>query len=188
MGFFDTVGAAQVAKREVRMGVFVKLDVLPEAANYWTGTTSIEVGGDPWRGLNKLLSIPTLNQLVNGKASRITLGMEGVSAEAVTLAIRDREQVVGRELQISVAYFGDDWEQPITGLYRVWTGFMDVVPISRTGETRSIGVEAASILSTRKRAALSNYSDIDQQTRYPGDRFFERTALYRYSDKKWPIF
>lgn len=193
MGFFDAAAAEQSAGRVVRMAPFVRLDTSPEPALYWGSHGDLDLDGERWTGFGDLIGLPTLDQLVNGAASRVTVGLSGVSEDGIRLAIRDRDQVIGRELQIGVAYFGDDW-QPLTSIYWIWFGTMDLTPISRTadgeggGATRSVAVEAASIFSARRRPPLSNYTDRDQQVAHPGDRFCERTGLYRHSTKIWPTF
>lgn len=192
MGFFDEVGAAQAAGRHVRMAPFVFIDVVGDPVRYWGGHSDLPLASVTWKGFGELVGIPTLQQMANGQASRIQIGISGVSSEGLQLAIRDREQVVGRALKIGMAYFDDDW-QPMTGIYWIWRGTMDLTPINRTaggdGEaTRSVAVEAASIFAIRKRPPLGNLTDRDQQAAHPGDRFCERAYLNRFASKKWPKF
>lgn len=192
MGFFDEVGAAQAAGRHVRMAPFVFMDVVDDPVRYWGGKGDLPLGGETWKGFGELVGIPTLQQMANGQASRIQIGVSGVSAEGLQLAIRNREQVIGRALKIGIAYFGEEREA-ITGIYWLWHGTMDLTPITRAaggdGEgTRSVAVEAASIFAIRKRPPLGNLTDRDQQAAHPGDRFCERAYMNRYTDKKWPKF
>lgn len=190
MGFFDDVGAAQAAGRSVRMSPVVYMDFATEPVRLWAGSRDLPLEGETWKGFGNLVGLPTLQQLTNGEANRITLGVSGVSEEGVRMVVRDRDQVVGRALKIGVVYFDDDGA-PMTGIYWVWFGLMDLTPINRVAgddATRTVAVEAASIFSIRRRPPIANLTDRDQQTLHPGDRYCERAGLYRFSTKKWPKF
>lgn len=187
MGFFDSVGAAQAAGRVVRMAPVVFMDVEGDPIRLVARSRDLVLDGVTWTRFPALIDIPSLEILMRGESSRISLGLSGVDPEALQLAVRDQEAVKGRQLRIGIVYFDDDW-QPMTSIYWLWTGTMDLVPISRSATERSVAVEAVSVFATRRRAPLGNLTDRDQQLAHPGDRFCERANLYRFSNKKWPKF
>jgi len=54
---------------------------------------------------------------------------------------------------------------------------------------RSVSLSCGTLLTGRKRPGFAYFSDQDQQARFPGDRFCERTPVYANGfNKPWPKF
>ncbi|MDB5610376.1 MAG: hypothetical protein JWP25_7276, partial [Bradyrhizobium sp.] len=54
---------------------------------------------------------------------------------------------------------------------------------------RTLTLSCGTLMTGRRRPGLSYFSNKDQQARFPGDRFCERTGAYATGfTKAWPTF
>ena len=154
---------------------------------------AVETQGGIYLGMGLLSGIPTLSGLINGVAERIEFVLSGVSAEALSMADDESEDIRTARTNIGLTFLGPDW-QPIGGMGWIWQGEADVVTPSREADTegritRRISLSVGSAFTGRRRAALSYFSNNDQQRRSADDRFCERTPLYAPANVKvWPRY
>lgn len=191
MGWFSAAGRAQAEKRAIRASWFLTLHLADGAERLWTGFGPITIADKTYRGMGEWTSTAPLKQLINGQAARATFGMSGVDARCAPLASADRDKVFGRKITVALGILDGGW-QPIAEPFVLWRGRMETVTADSVGAqgdqpaTASIAVEAVTLFATRRRSNTVLLSDTQQKRRAPGDRFCERTDLYRFSNKDWP--
>jgi len=129
-------------------------------------------------GGGKLLSIPDLEQVINGISSRIEVGVSGVSAATVALFRDESASLQGADVDIGFAYLDDAYQvEEVEWLasLRCDSPTIDSQD-SQGGRTRTIKLSIGSENSDRSRAPIAFWTDADQRRRSPTDRFFDHIA------------
>lgn len=185
-----------------RIGVFFRLETDP-VVRLWLGFGKINPGvnaydltGAVYRGFGEIQNIPAFNQLINGKAERVEFTISGVSGEILTIASGgDAQQVKGKRVAVGFALMGGDWA--LLGAVKWCANYTaDYLSIQQAATddpmnpiVRTISLSCGSLLTARRRPSFSYFTDQDQQARFPGDRFCERTPAYANGfNKTWPTF
>jgi hypothetical protein len=179
-----------------RVGIYFRLGITPPS-RMWLGIGDCRVGidaedgsGEIYYGLGEILNVPQFSQLINGTADRVQFKLSGTTQRVATLAAAEASDVKGVLLKVGIALFDEEWaviESP------TWlrTFVVDYLTVERQqdGETATwtVSLAARSLFTGRRRPGLSFWTDNDQQTRFPGDRFCERALLYSVDNTKaWP--
>lgn len=150
-------------------------DVLPEE-------TIVSGGGD-------LVSLPEIEQLINGTAQRVEVTISGVSQRAVALAAEETPEVSGAAAYIGRIQFDEDWQLAGPVVWE-WTGEGRALTVGgedgSEGRTRSITLRLGSGDTTRSRAPLSFFTDADQRRDFPTDAFFSHVgAINSGTSRRW---
>lgn len=136
----------------------------------------VEAGTARYLGGGALVSIPELEQLINGTASRIQVVVSGVSAETMRLALEDAPSVEGARVDIGIVYFGDDLQiAEVEWLDEVRADSL-TVDRARDGSTRSISLSLGTDNTERSKAPIALFTDADQRRKSPSDRIFDHVA------------
>jgi hypothetical protein len=199
-----TLNDAELAALESgvqRLGVFFRLDTNP-VVRVWLGIGNIEPGvnaydptGAVYAGFGAIQNVPAFNQLINGKASRVDFTVSGVSGDVLAIASGgDSQKVKGKRVAVGFALMGSDWS--LLGAVKWCANYTaDYLAIQQAVDdpmqpiVRTVTLSCGTLLTARRRPSLSYFSNQDQQTRSPGDRFCERTQVYANAfNKTWPTF
>jgi len=154
-------------------------------ARVWGGVNSLIIPADSvededavYLGGGALVSIPDLEQLINGTADRIDITVSGVAAVTLALATEEAASVKGAAVHVGLAYFDDDWQ-----LIEVeWLAELRADSITtdnqpgENGRTRSITLSIGSDDTDRSMAPIASWTDADQHRISPTDRFFDHIA------------
>lgn len=193
MSFFPETIAAMLGGRTVRASFLVEFDFATQPMRIWTGAGKLEAGGEEWHGLGKLGSISGLEQAVNGEAPETTFVLSGINSQIVTIA-RDEfaEEAKDRLVRVLIQFHNAEDDRALTlydAPFAIWSGRMQVPRFEIQGpRKRKITVTAESLFSLRSRPSFSQYTDKDQQLRFPGDRGFEAVAGLVNKTVTWPDF
>jgi len=197
--------AAELAALEAgtqRMGFFWRLEVLP-VVRLWLGFGDIKPGvnvydpdGVVYKGIGQITELPPFKQLTNGAAERVTFTLSGVTGRVLQVASGgDAEQVKGKRCAVGFAVMAQDWSLlgPVHWCANYTADYLsinqDLVEDVDASIVRSVSLSCGTLLTGRKRPGFAYFSDQDQQARFPGDRFCERTPVYANGfNKPWPKF
>jgi hypothetical protein len=192
---------AELDRTAVRVGFFFRLDTDP-VVRLWLGIGKIAVSsvfepdGAVYRGFGEIADFPQLRALINGTAERVEFTVSGVTGEVLRIASGgDAQQVKGRMVSAGFAVMDQNW-QLVGSVKWIRTYTADYLSIAQTVPTdpaqstsRSVTLSCGSLLTARRRPSLSYFTDQDQQSRFPGDRFCERVPTYANGfNKTWPRF
>jgi hypothetical protein len=186
----------------VRLGVFFRLDTAP-VVRLWLGIGDIQPGvnaldpdGAEYKGFGAIQNVPAFKQLINGKAERVDFTLSGVSGDILAIASGgDAQQVKGKRTAVGFAIMAPDWS--LLGAVKWCANYVaDYLAIQQqvTADpqdpiVRTITLSCGTLMTGRRRPGLSYFSNQDQQARFPGDRFCERTPVYANGfNKTWPTF
>jgi hypothetical protein len=197
--------AAELAALEAgtqRMGYFWRLDVVP-VARLWLGFGDITPGinvydpaGALYKGLGQITELPPFKQLTSGAAERVTFSLSGVTGRVLQVASGgDAEQVRGKRCAVGFSVMAPDWSLlgPVHWCANYTADYLsinqDVVDALESPIVRSVTLSCGTLLTGRKRPGFAYFSNQDQQARFSGDRFCERTPIYANGfNKAWPKF
>lgn len=200
MIFNDAENAALFSGKQ-RIGVFFQLETDP-VVRLWLGFGKIKPGanrldptGAEYKGFGAIRDIPSIKQLLNGRAARVEFTISGVSGEILRIASGgDAKQVKGRPVSVGFALMGKAWQMlgPVH-----WTASYtaDYLGLQESGDdpmqsiVRTITLSCGTLNTDRRRPLFGSFTNQDQQAKYPGDTFCERTPVYAHGfQMPWPVF
>lgn len=199
---FNAAELAALESGAIRLGIFFRLDTDP-VVRIWLGVGKIRPGvnvydatGAEYLGAGEITDVPPFKQLTNGAAERIEFKLSGVSGRILEIASGgDAQQVKGKRAAYGFAIMGPDWSLlgPVHWCANYTADYLSIsqelVEDPENPIVRTITLSCGTLLTARRRPGLSYFSDQDQQTRFPGDKFCERTAVYANGfNKAWPTF
>jgi hypothetical protein len=170
--------AAQLVLAGQRVGVTigVKMELEGSTENLWLGNGALRSNdGQEWKGLGELGGVSGLEFGALAATQPVTLTLSGLSAKLAEDARSDYAQMRGRRVSIYALLF-DQNMQPIDLPYLCMLATIDHASLKRSSDTFVLEVVAEPIFSTKHMPALNLVTDSDQQTRYPGDKIFDRAA------------
>jgi len=115
------------------------------------------------------------------QAYNVTVSMSGIQAESVSLVLSENPQ--GRPAWIWVAFL-DAEHQIIPDPVLVFAGRMDTLALDY-GDSSEVALTIESRLADWARARGGRYTDAEQQSRCPGDKFFEFVAPATDKELTW---
>lgn len=136
----------------------------------WTGSGDLAFGSNTYVGVGDLLSIGSVQESADLTANGATVSLSGVKTSLLNLA-RD-EPYQGRPLTIRLGAFDDNGDI-IASPVIMFSGFMDVMTISDSGDTSAITVTAENKLIAFQQTAVRRYTAEDQKIDHPSDKGFE---------------
>jgi hypothetical protein len=152
------------------------------ASRMWTGHGDITWNGVTWVGVGTLLGIGQITETREIRATGLDISLSGVPAEMISLALSEPYQ--GRQAKIYIGAFNNATGALIADPYLAFSGRMDVMVISEKEEP-IITVSTESRLIDLERPRERRWDDQDQQTDYPGDKFFEFVSSIQNIEIRW---
>lgn len=177
--FFSETVQEMLEGRNVFTAMGVWFDFTSGEDRIWLGRGTFTArDGTVWSGLGELASIDGIQSSAGLSTEPITMTLSGVDTEILDLTRAQASEIRGRRCGVYILMFNETG-QPIDEPYLIDLYLMDKASFTVSGETRemSITVTAEPLFSTKHVPKFSLMTDQDQQTRYPGDRIFERVAL-----------
>ena len=142
----------------------------PNVLNIWNGIGDLAFGGNTYTGTGDLLSISQITETADIQASGITVSLAGVKSSLIVIA-KDHEYQ-GRPLTVSLGAF-DASGSLISDPVIVFSGFMDTMTISESGQYSTISIAVENKLISFERSKVRRYTAEDQKIDHPNDKGFE---------------
>lgn len=172
---------AAYAAETLRPIVFVAADFPSGITRLTSAPYDITWDGYTWTGRGQLLSIDEIEESETLSARGVRIALSGIPPALVSLAFDEHYQ--GRDLTIWQGLL-DAGHQVIADPYSPWAGRMDVMSIE-LGEAATITLTGAHRLADMDRPRGGRCNDADQQSRYPGDKFFEFLESMQNAQLVW---
>jgi hypothetical protein len=162
----------------------------------WNGNTDLATGGQLWKPMGGAGSIDGLSMPTGTAAEAVTFQLSGLPDQATDLlavALEDSSEVTQRPVTVYMQLFDNDW-QPVGSPIGIWWGFMQPPRVSRSpmseteGAVQSISLTAENAFFNRSRPPYGRYTDRDQQSRSPGDKFFQFTPSLMFKTFTYPDY
>lgn len=144
---------------------------------FWTGYGDREIGGNTYLGTGNLLTIGGLEEAADLSAKSVTITLNGISSDIVSLALSEPYQRRTCRILFGV--------QNVDAIVEVFSGVMNTMTIQDSGETSTIELLVESKLVELERAKIRRYTHESQQARYPNDSFFSYVTALQDKDVIW---
>jgi hypothetical protein len=191
---------AAVFRGGANIGIFFRLDTDP-VTRLWLGDADIELGiesidedGAVYLGGGKIVNLPDLDILINGKADRAEFFVSGVDADFMARFDAEAPPVKGVEVKVGMALLDNDY-QPVTPIIPLITGYADFWAMERKSvlgadtPQQMIKLSVGMGDTARRRPALTSWSDSQQRMLSADDEFCQRVPRYVQSyTVSWPRF
>ena len=179
-----TADAGNIAASQadvVRPVLLVDLDYPAGPVRACSMPHDVTIGADTYFGLGALGAVSEIVEGVEQRSYGVQLSLSGVPGNfADYLSSQD---VQGRRATIRLA-FVDAGYAVIGEPTVVFVGRMDTQDIA-AGQTTAVQVAIESLLIDWERPRIRRYTDVDQQTRYAGDRGLEYVAAVAGMEIRW---
>ena len=142
----------------------------PNVLNIWNGIGDLAYGGNTYTGTGDLLSISQITETADIQASGINVSLAGVKSSLIVIA-KDHDYQ-GRPLTVSLGAF-DASGSLIADPVIVFSGFMDTMTISESGQYSTISIAVENKLISFERSKVRRYTAEDQKIDHPADKGFE---------------
>lgn len=177
--YFSETVQQMVSGRNVNVALGVWFDFTSGIERVWLGRgTFTAKDGTEWSGLGELASIDGIAATAGLSTEPITMTLSGLDATLLDLTRSQASEIRGRRCGIYILTFDENF-QPLDTPYLVELYLMDKASFTVDGDSRSVSitVTAEPLFSTKHVPRFALMTDQDQQTKYPGDKVFERVAL-----------
>lgn len=196
MSFFTSDQIAALSASTVRIAPLVEMEFTSGTTRVWNGEYDLTSGGKTWLPMYGTGSIDGLGLNPSGQSESVTLTLSGIpdtDLDILGKVLDDTPEVTQRSVRIYLQLFDSDW-QPVGAPIAVWWGFLMPPKVARspmqdgTGSTQTVTIDAENAFFNRSRPPSGRYTDRDQQSRSPGDKFFQYTSSLLFKTFKYPDF
>ena len=166
----------------VRPIYLVKMEFTSGNLFLWSGLGSLVYSGDTYVGTGDLMAISPIKESEELTANGVTFTVSGVKESLIQKA-RD-EPYQGRKITLYLGAF-DENADIISSPVVLFSGFMDVMTISDSGETSTITIAAENKLISFDRSSIRRFTAEDQKIDYPTDKGFEFVSKISQQEIIW---
>lgn len=169
-----TTAMSNAATASVVRPIFlVKMVFDSTTLNIWNGVGDLTFDSATYSGLGDLLSISQIDESSDISARGINVTLTGLKNSFLSLALNEDYQ--GRALTVYLGAF-DSTGSLIADPVVVFSGFMDVMTITESGDSSTISLAVENKLIAFERTKERRYTPEDQKIDFPNDRGFEYVA------------
>lgn len=196
MGYFTADQAAALAATTVRVATLVELRFTGNPTYVWNGFGNRVFAGIEYIGCGDIGSIEGLEEARGPQSQQVTFTLSGVpdSPAGLLAAALDATDIIQGNLAIvSLQLFDAGW-QAYGNPMPIYFGVMMPPRVERIAATetdgarRTLQLPTENLFYSRHRPAAARYTDMEQQLRFPGDRFAEYTPQLVNLTIVWPDF
>lgn len=176
---------------EIAEAALCWMDFGTGAKRWWAGFGDLDHAGHVWQGTGDVISISDLTTDYQMSASPVTFSFAATAemmalVQAATTAVRGRQVIVYSQLFAVLPEGGAQPWQPIGSPLALFSGTMGPMTYSAEAVTsRAISLQCEGLWARRNAPPRGLWTDRDQQARHPGDKGFERVALYTNYETRW---
>lgn len=149
---------------------------------FWTGYGVIEANGQEWDGAGTVLGMSSPSEGIDLSADGLTVMFNGLDSGIVAITLTQNYR--GRSAKVYIGAL-DATNQPVSDLYQVFAGRMDVMVIKEDGQTADIAISIENALIDLERPRTRKYTDEEQRKRYPGDASLENIGKLQDRQISW---
>jgi hypothetical protein len=178
----DLTSALSAALDDDVVSVFFAVDLDfdgDNASRIWTGYGTITIDGKDYTGLGDLLSVSSVEETSDTKATGATILVTGIPNTS-NLALALTEPYQGRAGRIYLGVLGDTAEYT-----EIFSGFMDQMNITEAPDGATIEITLENKLVDLERQRVARYSSAYQKNKYSGDKGFDFVESLQSKEIVW---
>lgn len=169
-----TTAMSNAATASVVRPIFlIKMAFDSTTLNIWNGVGDLTFDSATYSGMGDLLGISQIDESSDISARGINVTLTGLKNSFLSLALNEDYQ--GRALTVYLGAF-DSTGSLIADPVVVFSGFMDVMTITESGDSSTISLAVENKLIAFERTKERRYTPEDQKIDFPNDRGFEYVA------------
>ena len=174
---------AEVVKTRIKPFWLVYLGFDSGAVRLFSGVGTISWHGNTYTGAGTLGSISPIEETSDVRSNGVQLTLSGISSSLISTALG--EQYQGRTCTIWLGFL-DSSDALIADPVQMFSGKLDVMSITDSGETCAITVTAENRLVDLERPSeIRYYTDSDQKRLSTGDKGCEFVETLQTKDIVW---
>ena len=166
----------------VRPIYLIDMEFTSGSVFFWSGVGNLTFNSNDYIGAGDLLNIGSVSETAELQANGATVTLTGIKQSLVTIA-RD-EPYQGRVLSIRLGAL-DDSGDLIASPVIIFSGFMDVMTISDSGNSSTISISVENKLIAFERSSVRRYTNEDQKIDNPSDKGFEFVTKIQEKEIIW---
>ena len=139
----------------------------------WAGYGDFTVEGQIYTGLGNLISISSVQETAETKASGVKIVASGLNTDVLASALTQTQQGVVVNVYFGVLTTTSNALAIVDDAYQIFSGFVDTVQILEQGDTSTITFDIESKLISLERPLDFRYTDQDQKQFFPNDKGLE---------------
>lgn len=197
--------ASELVQPVMQPVFLAELEFDSQTVRLWTGYGNLLWKGEIYTGLGNMIGISEVSETQDIEAKGIVAYLTGIPSTNVALALL--ENCRGRPFRLYLGMFGDQGsilteDDPgyvlnetggkiflennfIVPPYRWFSGLMDFMEISMTGETHTISLSVENALIIARRSKVARYTDEDQRRRFTGDLGLQYINVLQDKEVVW---
>ena len=168
----------------VRPIMFVECEFDSGDINLWNGVGSLSYGGKNYIGAGNLLAVEPVSESTDLRANGTSVTLSGLNNTLVGLA-KD-EDYQGRALTVKLGAM-DENNDVIADPVIMFSGFMDTMMLTESGESSTITIDVENKLIQMDRARVRRFTDNDQRIDYPNDDGFSFVTKIQDREINWGV-
>ncbi len=165
----DASNLSAVQADTVAPVLFVELQFDGETVYVHTRLGTITWGGHDWLGVGDLGAVSSVEESSDMSRRTVTYTLTGIQPEYISAALN--EDIQGRTAKLYIGFLNLSTLQLVASPELLDQGRMDV-PEGTQGKTFTVTIAAESRFSVWERPVVRRFTHADQQTRFPGDNYF----------------
>ncbi|QSX32627.1 hypothetical protein JYB87_12800 [Shewanella avicenniae] len=182
-GLFSPEMMVILRQRNLTAALLVYLDFASGPVYLHSGVGQLAYQGNTYLGIGTLGSIGAVTESGKVAPKKLRLTLSGIPPELLSSALTEYYQ--NRPAQIRFAILHND-TYAVIGADLLFAGRMDVMTLT-DGDESTLQLDVNSRGIDWKNARNGRYTDADQQSRYPGDKFFEFVSQTVERELQWGI-
>lgn len=147
-----------------------------------TSSVAIDWNGHTWEGAGPLGAIEEIED-TPAEMKSLRLSLSGVPSSLLAVALAEPVRNKGCTVWFGVL---DPTTHAVLDSIQAWSGSLDQMPITQTGETCTVTVTAEHAGAYFARPKPLRYTDADQQRLYPGDTSMRFVVSQANHQDVWP--
>lgn len=175
---------AALSASTVKFVYMVRLDFDSGVVAWNSGFRDIVLDDVTYMAVGFLSSLSDSSEEPGVQAASFNVGVAGIDPDVVALMLL--EPYLNRKATIYFTLLDENDVQIVGTPYVLFKGAIDQID-GTMGEDAAFSITLKSRLSDWQRARNSNYTDIEQQRLYPGDKGFEFVAGLSQRKLVWPL-
>jgi len=164
---------AQLDSSQLQPFHAVSFGFSPDKLNLWTGYNELFIDSETYVGSGNLLSISNIEETGEVRATGAQIIISGIPSSIISEVLTETAEGVVTDIYFGVLDTIDNRTQIVDTPYKIFSGFIDTMSISETGDSSSILFSVESKLISLERAKDRRYTDRDQKELFSGDKGLE---------------
>lgn len=149
---------------------------------FWTGYGDITANSETWTGSGTVISFSSTNEATDLSANGMSLNFSGLDSSIISIMLSENYR--GRLAKVYLGALGAN-NLPVSDLYQIFAGRMDVMSLQENGETANITITIENVLIDLDRPRARKLTNEEQLKRFSGDDSLKNVASLQDRQIAW---